>query len=189
MARIAFYKGWGDKWYHKITSALVKVWTRGKYTHVELINDDDTECPKGWCWYSASAFNEGLVRVKNITIKEGHWDIYELGNFRQYDAFDFMEGEIGKKYDWPGIFLTQIFRLGRHHKEKWFCSEIVRMALCKGDLFICKNTGATNRRACDDVCQKQHNCDKKSALCDGQHHKFDPNKLYRELKEAGLLHG
>ena len=44
-------------------------------------------------------------------------------------VYSWAYSEIGSKYDWLGILLAQVFRFGRQHKERWFCSEFCTAAL------------------------------------------------------------
>ena len=39
MAKIAFYKGFGGSWKKRFINGAIKIWTRGKYSHVELIDE------------------------------------------------------------------------------------------------------------------------------------------------------
>lgn len=160
MAKIAYYKGWGTSFWDKVMTLAVMIWTLGKYSHCELIktngHDDD---PSQWEWYSASAFNEGIVRKKTIAIKEKNWDIFDLPEFDEDKAFDFIATQFGKKYDWTGILLSQFLPFGKHSRKKWFCSEICRKGLYEGGLI----------KGSD------------------KHHAYSPNKLFREQLFAGQL--
>ncbi len=160
MAKVAYYKGMGATLKDKIMTLGVRIWTLGKYSHCELIdtNGQDNN-PDVWQWYSASAFSEGIVRKKNITINESNWDIFDLPEFNEDEAFSAIAKEFGKKYDWTGIFLSQFLPLGRHSKNKWFCSEIVKKGMYEGGLL----GGFDN------------------------HHAYSPNKLFRTQNRLGQL--
>jgi len=165
--KIAFYKGYGHTLAQKIVTVLINLWTRGPYSHVELIDAHEGEPdPEKWHWYSASAFKEGEVRVKMMRpYNPDNWDVFDV-KFPEdpeckLTAFNVFCEESGKKYDWVGIFLSQILPLDRHVEDKWFCSEITRFALCHA----------------------------KIVPCDGEHHHYSPNALYRELKKLKVING
>ena len=117
MIQLAFYKGKGD-WSDK----LIRLWTRSKYSHTELVIDD--------LWYSSSP-RDGEVRIKYITPKPGHWDFIEIDVTKEQkeNMLNFFNSQIGKKYDFKGIFLSQVLPFNIQDPEKWFCSEIDSKAL------------------------------------------------------------
>ena len=108
--KIAFYKGKGG-WFNK----AIRLWTRSNYTHVELIIDDT--------WYSSS-HTDGGVRERVISGNSGNWDIYSIEGDQPF-ALLMYELSLGCKYDWPGIFFSQVLPLGRHAKSRYFCSELI----------------------------------------------------------------
>jgi hypothetical protein len=111
-------------------------------------------------WYSASAFVEGEVREKNVVYIEDHWDMWDLNLCNEEsEAIEFIKSQIGKKYDWRGIFFSQLFNSDREDNDKWFCSEIVRRSLCEARLL--EN--------------------------DDMHHKHSPNSLFKELVKLGVI--
>lgn len=117
MVKLAFYKGEGD-W----TDKLIRWWTGSKYSHVEMIIDGR--------WYSSSPRN-GYVRSKIIIPKEDHWDFVdvEVTECAKYEMLTFFKKQLGKKYDWAGIFLSQVLPLEIQDPGRWFCSEICSAAL------------------------------------------------------------
>lgn len=117
MIRLASYKGpgrWGDK--------LIRWWTGGPYSHSELII--------GNIMYSASQY-EGQVRAMwAADMTPEHWDIVDLPEaLDEQAALAFLNAQIGKRYDWLGIVLSQVLPLNRHDKGAWFCSELCYRAL------------------------------------------------------------
>lgn len=159
MAKIAFYKGYGGTWKKKLINEAIKIWTRGKYSHVELINDWPETIvlshKEDWQWFSADAYTN-RVRCKIMSMYNPmSWDIYDLITFNEKAAFDSIINKIGNKYDWIGIILSQIFNSRRHCPDKWFCSELVRKALADGNLIV----------------------------DDNKHHLYSPNDLYNELRD------
>lgn len=157
--KVAFYKGYGSTWWKRVISWLVKVWTGGPYSHVELVDTNDSKAPRNWTWYSASSFDEGEVRIKSVDCKCHHWDVWEVVGADEQAAFDFIKSQVGKKYDWLGIFLTQVLPLDKHDHNKWFCSEICHAALVEAG-----------------VCPER-----------GQSHKFNPNQLFERMLELKVL--
>lgn len=108
----AFYKAPGD-W----TDKAVRLWTRGPYSHCELVIGD--------LWLSASP-REGMVRFKNMTDATA-WDFIPLDlDVAQIEQIlRAAEAELGCGYDWLGIVLTQIINLNRQDPKRWFCSELI----------------------------------------------------------------
>ena len=76
--------------------------------------------------YSSANWDDGVRKAKYI--KTDNWDEIEL-DIPSYKIVDFFERELGARYDYWGIFLSQIFTLDIHHPEQWFCSEICTAAL------------------------------------------------------------
>lgn len=117
------YKGKG-----KTTDKLIKWWTRGPYSHTELQIGDYL--------FSASQYDGSVRYIPMHRITEKNWDIVDLGSWDlDYDRIEhFSKTQIGKKYDWKGIFLSQIFPFNTHSKNRWFCSEICHYALMVGGM-------------------------------------------------------
>lgn len=139
MPKVAFYKGRPEQFIYRILNTAVRWWTHGPYSHVEYIDDHDTDDVNQWDWYSASSFKEKCVRVKTVHIKKGHWDIFDLSYNNKEKAIELFESQMGKPYDWIGIFFSQILPTKIHNPDKWFCSEIVAKALqCSGSLALYK---------------------------------------------------
>jgi hypothetical protein len=119
MVRIAFYKGKG-----RFFDKLIRLWTRGPYSHCELVFSDGQ-------WFSASP-REKVARFKRIEPKPGHWDFVDLPMAAELEALirQWCEGKAeGRKYDWLGIICTQIMPFGWQDKGRWFCSEVCLSAL------------------------------------------------------------
>lgn len=116
--RIAFYKGEGN-----IFDRLIRIWTKGKYSHCELVFSDGIFC-------SSDPRSNG-VRYKFIECDETKWDFAEI----LADIFDenivrrWCNRKVGKKYDWLGIVLSQILPIGMNDPNRYFCSEFCTDAL------------------------------------------------------------
>lgn len=125
MRALAFYKGKGN-W----IDWCIRFATRSEYSHVEIIYghpERDRSEPQ-YCFSSSG--RDGGVRFKSILLSEENWDIIQLDwiehfnskcSSEEYEKFD---AELGKKYDFKGILLSQFFNFGRHDEKRWFCSEL-----------------------------------------------------------------
>lgn len=116
MVYLAAYKGKG-----KLFNLLIRLWTRSKYSHCELVMPDGR-------WLSASAMDDG-VREKRIELKLEHWDLFPVpwASIPQIEAVFARHKDKG--YDWPGIFLSQLLPLGIDNPSRMFCSEFCAAAL------------------------------------------------------------
>ena len=113
--RLALYKAPGG-----IFDKLVRLVTRSKYSHVELVIG-------GMCY--SSSIQDGGVRGKHINIWSGSWDVVDIGGDEDEDAARaWFEAYEGQDYDWLGAFRFALPFL-RHRPAKWFCSEAVGTAL------------------------------------------------------------
>lgn len=109
MMKLAFYKGEG-KWEDK----AIRIWTRSKYSHVEIVI--------GGVGYSSS-WRDGGVRAKDINFHSGNWDVFNVAGNEDY-ALQYFRAREGMEYDMLGIALTQFIPLGIHSLKKYFCSEL-----------------------------------------------------------------
>lgn len=118
MIKIAFYKN--NKY---LSNRIISWWTGGPYSHVELIFDNNQ-------WFSASSWEEKRVRFKNIEYKKEHWDVFYINKEINIDrVYNKSRSIIGKKYDWTGVLLTQVFNRRQHNFEHFFCSEACHFVL------------------------------------------------------------
>jgi hypothetical protein len=116
--KIALYKGKRGG-FAGAFDASVRWWTRGAYSHVELIFSDGL---------SASASSrDGGVRFKDIEYHPDRWDIIEIEADEEY-ARAFFEQRLGLGYDYFGLF-GFVWRPHSGSALLWFCSEIVMGAL------------------------------------------------------------
>jgi hypothetical protein len=116
--KIALYKGKRGG-FAGAFDASVRWWTRGPYSHVELVFSDGM---------SASASSrDGGVRFKDIEYHPDRWDIIEIEADEEY-ARAFFEEREGLGYDYFGLF-GFVWRPHSGSALLWFCSEIVMGAL------------------------------------------------------------
>lgn len=116
---IAFYKADGP--YARWDDKLIAWWTRGPYSHTELVLRDHLS-PTGYSMFS-SLGTEGGVRIKPHTIDDRVWDYVSVTVRDRKAIIDFYHMILGHKYDWTGIIFSQIVRLGIDNQKRWFCSE------------------------------------------------------------------
>lgn len=109
---ILFYKGPGTP-----AEALIRLWTASRYAHTEFLRSD------GLC-HSNDRFRF-VSRVAAITINPAHWEEFRIelpceiiGRVERRQL-----RKNGTGYDWKGIVFSQVFELGMHSRDRWFCSK------------------------------------------------------------------
>lgn len=105
---IVFYKD-NFKWW----SRLIKWWTKGKYSHCEFYDGEKL----------IGISNEQRVRKLKQPLNKDKWDIFKLN--KEIYIEKFYQKTQGKKYDWLGIILANIFNFKTHNPNKYTCSEWV----------------------------------------------------------------
>lgn len=118
--KLAFYKGRRD-----LADRVISWWTRGPYSHVELVVCDPVT---GLETSYSSSLPDGGVRKKSIDYKPERWDFVELPLHDGDVVAVWFEERMGAKYDILGIF-GFILRPVAENKRKYFCSEAVGAAL------------------------------------------------------------
>lgn len=113
---LALYKGKG-----KLFNRLIRLWTRSRYSHCELVMPDGR-------WLSASAMDGG-VRAKPIELNFEHWNLYPVPWADAAHIEQLFQRHQGKGYDWLGIFLSQLLPLAIDNPERMFCSEFCAAGL------------------------------------------------------------
>ena len=113
--KLAFYKGRED-----LYDRLISWWTRGPYSHVELVIDDN------YCMSSSP--KDGGIRFKHIDLRPDHWDLVELEGYDPAYAYNWFKEHEGRKYDILGI-LGFVWGPAREDRNRYFCSEAVAAAL------------------------------------------------------------
>lgn len=117
--RAAFYKGTRPGLVG-LYNRLVRFWTRGKYSHVELVFSGGMSV--------SSSYMDGGVRIKRIEFNTKHWDFIELPQELEYDAAVWFSRNQGKAYDfWSVLRFWQGWL--PQGKDKYQCAEAVMAAL------------------------------------------------------------
>ena len=83
--KVAFYKDNSH-----LFNRLVTWWTKGKYSHVELVLSNGQA--------ASSSNRDRGVRYKYIDFNNGNWDVYELTGFDEVLAQKFIAKNLGKKF-------------------------------------------------------------------------------------------
>jgi len=114
-----------ESWWDRIKTKGVQIWTKHKYFHTEFII--------GEYWISANTTGIVKHKLKPLTSKYDYFFIeVEITPEQLGMLIRFIENQIGTKYDWTGIWLSQFIGLGANRADKWFCSELVAklMQIC-----------------------------------------------------------
>lgn len=123
--KIAFYIGKkAENQNAKLFDIAVAWWTKGRYSHCEMVFNDDLE--NAMC--ASSSQRDGGVRMKLIDLTTGRWDVFDLKDCDEHAAYRWFDKHNGKKYDIPGLF-GFVLPWRTHHPNRWFCSEACAAAL------------------------------------------------------------
>jgi uncharacterized protein YycO len=120
---VAFKHELSDKFLTRIKQKMIQKWTGSKYFHVEIIIGDT--------WIEAD--NSVGVVQHNLRPLSNKYDYVEVRvpdcEICMTNVNNFINNQMGAKYDWTGIYLSQILRLGVNKEDSWFCSELVSKIL------------------------------------------------------------
>lgn len=121
--QVAFYKGrshWIDR--------LAAWWTRGAYSHCELVAPGANEDGSRMCVSSSPV--DGGVRRKRILLDPRKWELVDLpvSDEAAGEAFQWFAERDGLKYDYLGLF-GFVWRPYSGSRRRWFCSEALASAL------------------------------------------------------------
>lgn len=119
--QLAFYKG-----RTRLFNRAVSWWTRGPYSHCELVT---AQLQSGALCWSAS-LSDGGVRLKVIPLDPDRWDLVDLSCTPEEEAraVAWFKAHEGQGYDLVGL-LGQVWRAVSDDGDKWFCNEAVGAAL------------------------------------------------------------
>lgn len=117
--RAAFFKSRHAGW-RGLFGVLIKHWTLGRYSHVELQFSD------GMC--ASALYLDGGVRIKFLVLDPADYDFVDLPDAMEPAAKAWFDAHVGKSYDFLGDlhFLVGTVAASR---DKWFCSRAVADAL------------------------------------------------------------
>lgn len=100
-------------------SYLISKWTKSKYTHVEIIIENN--------WIS-STLEEG-VHIKPLRPLKDTYDYYDIKvfvtNYQYLRIMEWVYKQNLKPYDKLGIMFSQFIPFRFDSRSKWFCSELV----------------------------------------------------------------
>jgi hypothetical protein len=109
---------------------LIKWWTRGPFSHTELIfsnGDRHTSIPgKGTMWLSAIEMEDSAPEPRKQWIT-----IMVDANEERVRAW--CNEHVFDQYDWPGIFFSQILPMKSQARSRYWCTEANVEALQYGD--------------------------------------------------------
>lgn len=127
----------------KIIEKAIKIWTRSKYFHVEMIIKDK------WISTNPEAGSVYIHDLQPLSDKYDYFDV-EVDGRKVKTVMKFLKDQVGKPYDYWGIFFSIILTMDLEDHNKWFCSEIVSEALV---LFGIKIPKSTNEMTPEDIYQ------------------------------------
>lgn len=124
--RVAFFAGRHPGW-RGIYGVIVKWWTRGDFSHAELIESDN---PDGTVNAWSSAYLDGGVRRTRLTLTPSDWRVVDvpLTPEQQAAAIQWFEAHKGQPYDVRGMFGLALRRIP-YERDRWFCSEAIAASL------------------------------------------------------------
>mgnify|MGYP003575072148 CR=1 FL=1 len=112
MVTVAFYKGKGKWW-----NSLIRWWTRGPYSHTEVITEQYGD--RYLC--HSSHLPDGGVRSKWRVLDASEWDFVDI-DADSYAISKWYDERHGKKYDLLGL-VGFVLRPEDGERDKYFCSE------------------------------------------------------------------
>ncbi|MFZ3001586.1 MAG: hypothetical protein WA071_14765 [Undibacterium umbellatum] len=116
---VAFYKGTRPG-IAGIYNRLVRWWTKGPYSHCELVFADGMS--------ASASYIDGGVRLKYIEYDSERWDIVKVPASLEPAARRWFREHLGDKYDLKGNFHFLVSAVGDDN-GKWFCNEAIGAAL------------------------------------------------------------
>jgi len=112
-----------------ILDKLICWWTKSPYFHCVLNFSDGVS-------YSALPSTD-TTQFYLIKFDE-NWDVVDIPMSAEQEANvrAFCQAELGCKYDFIGIFFSQIISWAVEDAARWFCSEVCLRALQQAELYI-----------------------------------------------------
>lgn len=117
------------------TSLAVRVATRSPWSHVDMLWDDGTLI--GAVSHAQGPYAAG---VQKLTLAE-RFQYGKITNHRidrivlrnEAAAREFAEQQVGKPYDWGGLFAIPFATRDWQRADRWFCSELIAMCAAKAE--------------------------------------------------------
>jgi hypothetical protein len=107
-----------------IIQKLINLWTKGKYFHCEIAFEGSSSVIYNY----VSTPEDGLIK-EEFKGKKENFDYIEISSTISNNSLliieEYIKEQLYTNYDYKGIFLSQIFKVGINEQEKWFCSEFV----------------------------------------------------------------
>lgn len=124
--RVAFFSG-RHPGLQGLYSVAVRWWTRGDFSHTELIESDNAD---GTVNVWSSAYLDKGVRRKTITLDPAQWKVVDLPVPPEVEAaaFQWFKDHAGQPYDLRGMFGIALRRIP-YERGRWYCSESVAESL------------------------------------------------------------
>jgi len=108
---IAFKHKLSNKFLERAKQKIIQKWTKSPYYHVEIII--------GNTWIEADN-SIGLVKHELRPLSDKYHyleiDVFECDHTQKL-VDSFIESQMGANYDWTGIFLSQVIKLGIDKKD------------------------------------------------------------------------
>ena len=113
--KIIFYKGGKTG---SVIDKFIAWWTRGPYSHVEVMFDDDPRAKSVSC---ASAQRGQGVRFDILSLDPLDWDVMNVSWILKEESQAWFRVHEGLNYDYAG--LLGLFTPVDNEYNHWFCSE------------------------------------------------------------------
>jgi len=127
--KIAMYKGPAKSLFQRFFHWLTCMVTGSVYSHCELVID--VNIVQGYALCMSSSMRDGGVRLKQINLSSGHWDVFDLPTFSPADrqrALQWFIDHENEGYDWLGL-LWFLIPVSFEKRRRWFCSEAIAASL------------------------------------------------------------
>lgn len=104
-------------------AVLIRAVTWSSWSHVAVIVDEESDVAIEAVWPRVRK-----TTVTEIKRKHSKWKIVEVPVDDEISVLDFLESQVGKKYDWTALFGI-LFHRDWSKDSRWYCSELAAAAL------------------------------------------------------------
>lgn len=118
---VLFWKGG-----HSLQDRLIRCFSRGPYSHCELLFSDGTR-------FGVSSAYEARYLLDPQGWNPNDWDCIGVRGGDEAKVRAFCDTQVGAEYDWLGVAFAIVLPWGRQTADKWFCSELTIAGLQEGD--------------------------------------------------------